>query len=123
MRGPPSMPRSFTNSVNNDLAMSRAESRSSCSNTGNNAATDTDTLTNTADLQVTDTFGQSSYPAGTPGGVTYTIVVTNYGPAATTTSTLTDALPTGFTFGSVAATPLRIRIAAHSITMTWRKSA
>ena len=60
-------------------------------NPGNNAATDTDALTPTADLAVTKTDGAA---AVTPGAtVTYTIVASNAGPGAVTGATVTDALP------------------------------
>ncbi len=71
----------------------------------NNSAT-VGTLVETAggaDLGVT--VSASPTPVFVTSPLTYTIVVTNYGPAATTASTLTDALPSGFTFGSVAASP------------------
>jgi uncharacterized repeat protein (TIGR01451 family) len=59
-----------------------------------------------ADLGVT--VSASPTPAFVTSPLTYTIVVTNYGPAATTASTLTDALPSGFTFGSVATNPTSV---------------
>ncbi|MGA8035809.1 MAG: C25 family cysteine peptidase [Candidatus Acidiferrales bacterium] len=71
-----------------------------------NNSTTNGTLVETAggaDLGVTVTASPTPVFVASP--LAYTIVVTNYGPAATTASTLTDALPTGFTFGSVAATP------------------
>ncbi len=71
----------------------------------NNSVTNS-TLVETAggaDLGVT--VSASPTPVFVTSTLTYTIVVTNYGPAATTASTLTDALPTGFTFVSVAANP------------------
>ncbi|MGD0304994.1 MAG: hypothetical protein ABSC71_09215 [Candidatus Acidiferrales bacterium] len=74
----------------------------------NNSAT-VGTLVETAggaDLGVT--VSASPTPVFVTSPLTYTIVVTNYGPAATTASTLTDALPTGFTFGSVVATPTSV---------------
>ena len=46
---------------------------------GNNTATDTDTLTPTADLSITKTDGVTSTVPGT--SVTYTIVATNAGPS------------------------------------------
>ena len=58
--------------------------------TSNNTATDVDTL-NAVDLAVTKTDGQSSYPPA--GTVQYTIVVTNNGPAAANSMTVSDARP------------------------------
>src|SRR5207249_471471 len=58
---------------------------------GNEGATDTDTPTPTADLQITKTDGATTY---TPGGATtYTIVVTNAGPSFVTGATVADTLP------------------------------
>jgi uncharacterized repeat protein (TIGR01451 family) len=57
---------------------------------GNNTATDTD-ASPTADLSVSMTDGLSVYPPG--GTVTYTIVVTNNGPAPVIGATLLDAMP------------------------------
>ena len=44
----------------------------------NNTATDTDTLTPQADLQITKTDGKTTVVPGTSD--TYTVVVTNVGP-------------------------------------------
>ena len=57
-------------------------------NTGNNSATDTDTLTNRADLSLTKTDNATQQVPGTQ--VTYTIVATNNGPNAVTGATVTD---------------------------------
>jgi uncharacterized repeat protein (TIGR01451 family) len=57
-------------------------------NSANNSATDTDTLTPQADLAVTKTDGKTSAVPGTAD--TYTIAVTNNGPSAITSLTLTD---------------------------------
>ena len=59
--------------------------------TGNNTATDTDTLVPTADVSITKTDGS---PTATPGApVTYTIVVTNAGPSAAPTVNVLDLFP------------------------------
>jgi uncharacterized repeat protein (TIGR01451 family) len=71
-------------------------------NPGNNSATDTDTLTTTADLQITKTDGVASEVPGT--SVTYTITVTNAGPSDVTGATVGDTFPatiTGVTYTSV----------------------
>jgi uncharacterized repeat protein (TIGR01451 family) len=71
-------------------------------NPANNSATDTDTLTPTADLAVTKTDGQATAVPGVP--ITYTIVVSSAGPSASGTATLGDPFPslTGVTWSCVA---------------------
>jgi uncharacterized repeat protein (TIGR01451 family) len=59
--------------------------------TGNNTATDTDTLDVQADLAITKTDGKDSVLPGS--SVTYTITVTNNGPSAVQSLTVTDTLP------------------------------
>jgi uncharacterized repeat protein (TIGR01451 family) len=71
---------------------------------GNNSATDTDTLTPSADVGVTKTDLAASEVPGTP--VSYNITVTNIGPSTATGVTLTDNFPailTGCSTTSVAA--------------------
>ncbi len=63
-------------------------------NTANNMASDTDTLTPQADLSVTKDDGTDSVFRGTTD--TYTITVTNNGPSTVTSVTLNDTVPTGF---------------------------
>jgi uncharacterized repeat protein (TIGR01451 family) len=64
-------------------------------NNGNNSATDSDTLTATADLSITKTDGVST---ATPGGaVTYTIAASNAGPSAAIGNTVTDTFPAACT--------------------------
>ena len=58
---------------------------------GNNSATDTDTLTPQTDLAITKTDGATTEVPGTP--VTYTIVVTNAGPSDAVAATVTDTFP------------------------------
>ncbi len=59
-------------------------------NPANNSATDTDTLSPTADLSITKTDGQTT---ATPGqAITYTIVATNGGPSTITAATVADAV-------------------------------
>jgi uncharacterized repeat protein (TIGR01451 family) len=64
-------------------------------NTGNNSATDTDTLTPQTDLQITKTDGKTTAVPGT--NTTYTIVVTNVGPSAATNVHVEDLVPTSLT--------------------------
>ena len=60
-------------------------------NSGNNNATDTDTLTVQADLGITKTDGKDSV---TPGSnISYTITVTNNGPSGLHSITVDDTLP------------------------------
>jgi uncharacterized repeat protein (TIGR01451 family) len=67
-------------------------------NLANNSATDTDTLTPSADVAV-DKSGPATI---TPGNnITYTISVTNSGPSDAVNLSLIDAVPTGTTFVSV----------------------
>ena len=58
---------------------------------GNNAATDTDTLTPQADLAITKTDGATSEIPGTP--VTYTITASNAGPSDAPGSSVADTFP------------------------------
>jgi uncharacterized repeat protein (TIGR01451 family) len=65
------------------------------SNTANNSATDTDTLTPQADLSITKTDGVTT---ATPGGsVTYTITASNAGPSNAPGSTVSDTFPASLT--------------------------
>ena len=63
--------------------------------TGNNSATDNDTLTPTADVSITKTNGVTQSTPGSP--VTYTIVVTNAGPSAAPTVNVLDLFPATLT--------------------------
>jgi uncharacterized repeat protein (TIGR01451 family) len=65
------------------------------SNTANNSATDTDTLTPQADLSVTKTDGVTAATAG--GSVTYTITASNAGPSGATGATVADTFPASLT--------------------------
>jgi uncharacterized repeat protein (TIGR01451 family) len=60
----------------------------------NNTATDIDAAP-TSDLAVTKTDGVTIYPPG--GTVTYTIVVSNYGPVPVTGAIVSDAIPANIT--------------------------
>ncbi|MCX5849151.1 MAG: hypothetical protein NTW65_06850 [Deltaproteobacteria bacterium] len=61
------------------------------SNTANNTASDTDTLTYQADLAITKTDGKASVNPGS--AITYTITVTNNGPSRVESMTVIDTLP------------------------------
>ncbi len=70
-------------------------------NTGNNSATSSTTVTRQIDLAITKT---DSIDPATPGGqLTYTITVTNNGPSTATNVSVTDVLPSGTTFSSATA--------------------
>ncbi len=64
-------------------------------NPGNNSATDTDTITQSADLAITKTDGVTSAQAG--GSVTYTITASNAGPSNASGATVADTLPAALT--------------------------
>ncbi len=67
----------------------------------NDSATDTDTVTSSADLSITKTDAPDPVVAGSQ--LTYTLTVGNAGPGSAAGVTVTDALPGGVTF--VSATP------------------
>jgi uncharacterized repeat protein (TIGR01451 family) len=62
---------------------------------GNNSATDSDTLSPSADLSITKTDGVTSATAG--GSVTYTITASNAGPSNATGATVADTFPASLT--------------------------
>lgn len=73
-------------------------------NNGNSSATDTDTISSTADLQITKDDLVTTY---TPGGTnTYGILVYNDGPDAVTGATVNDILPAQISSASWTCTPL-----------------
>ncbi|MBU1170511.1 MAG: DUF11 domain-containing protein [Proteobacteria bacterium] len=61
------------------------------SNSANNTASDTDTLTYQADLSITKTDGKTSVQPGS--SITYTITVLNSGPSRVDSLTVVDTLP------------------------------
>lgn len=62
-------------------------------NTGNNGATDVDTLTPQANLGITKTDGQTSAVPGAP--LTYTITATNAGPSSSGSALVADTFAVG----------------------------
>ena len=69
---------------------------------GNNAATDTDTITPVADLSISKTDGTTT---ATPGGqTTYTITVHNNGPSGVAGATVGDLMPAAITSDTFTAT-------------------
>ncbi|HEV7768776.1 MAG TPA: SBBP repeat-containing protein [Thermoanaerobaculia bacterium] len=65
------------------------------SSSGNNSATDNDTMGQQADLAITKTDGVTTATAG--GSVTYTITSSNSGPSNITGATIADTLPASLT--------------------------
>jgi uncharacterized repeat protein (TIGR01451 family) len=65
------------------------------SNTSNNSATDSDTITYKADLKVTVTDGKTAAVPGSEN--TYTIVVRNMGPSDVTGAVVSETFPTSIT--------------------------
>ncbi len=63
----------------------------------NDSATDVDALTSSADLSIVKTDAPDPVTVG--GTLTYTLLVTNNGPADAVGVTVTDTLPAGVTFG------------------------
>ena len=70
-------------------------------NAANDSATDVDALASSADLSIVKSDAPDPVTIG--GTLTYTLVVTNNGPADATGVSVTDTLPAGVTFGT--ATP------------------
>jgi uncharacterized repeat protein (TIGR01451 family) len=68
---------------------------------GNNSATASTTVSSSADLMVTKTGSAGSVNVN--ANLTYTITVTNNGPAVAASASLSDALPAGVNFVSLAA--------------------
>src|SRR5207248_7379203 len=64
-------------------------------NTTNNSATDTDTLTPQNNVSVTKDDGKTTAIPGTPD--TYTITVSNSGPSTATSVAVSDTLPAALT--------------------------
>lgn len=64
-------------------------------NSGNNAATDSDTVMASADLSITKTDGVTTATAG--GSVTYTIVASNAGPSNAPSANVSDTFPASLT--------------------------
>ena len=71
-------------------------------NTANNSTDEQTTSRQGADLSITKSASASSIPKN--GTENYTIVVSNAGPVAEATTTVTDTLPAGLTFVSSSAT-------------------
>src|SRR4029079_5133313 len=68
---------------------------------GNNSASDTNSINTSADLSITKTDGVTSVTAGAPTVHTYTITVANLGRSDATGVSLSDTFPGGFTRGTV----------------------
>jgi uncharacterized repeat protein (TIGR01451 family) len=83
--------------------------------TGNNIATDTDTLTPQADLSITKSDGVSAVNRNT--STTYTIQVTNTGPSNATGVSVTDVIPTDL--GNPTSTDSNFSYNSGTKTATW----
>ena len=70
-------------------------------NPGDNIGTDTDNIVANVDLALTKTHAAGTYRTGDP--ITWTLTVTNTGPAAAQGVTLIDTIPAGVTLGAVTA--------------------
>ncbi|HLX64913.1 MAG TPA: PKD domain-containing protein [Planctomycetota bacterium] len=70
------------------------------SNAGNNSSTDTDTPAPLADVSILKDDSSATYTAGT--NVSYAITVNNAGPSDAQTLSMSDVLPAGTTFVSLA---------------------
>ncbi|WP_374434304.1 hypothetical protein, partial [Tabrizicola sp.] len=88
-----------TGSVTN-LATVAAPAGSTDPTPGNNSASDTDSVTPTADLSVTKTDGLTR--VGSTGSITYRVRVTNAGPSAVTGAILSDPVAPGLSKTAVA---------------------
>src|SRR5207253_2627967 len=93
---------SINPSATADLVNTVTVTAANDTNTGNNSASDTDTLTPQNDLSVTKTDGVTSVVEGSSD--TYTIVVRNSGPSDVIGATVADLLPDIFTGASYTAT-------------------
>ncbi len=71
----------------------------------NNSVNNSSLVEVTGDADLAVTAVASPTPVFVSSSLAYTIQVTNFGPSATTSGTLSDTLPTGVTFVSSSATP------------------
>lgn len=85
------VPANFTGALVNNVRVVTTDGADSVP--GNNTASLTIPAPTQANLGITKTDGKSSYTPGT--NAVYTIVATNYGPAAATDVTVSDPLPAG----------------------------
>jgi len=85
-------------------------------NAGNNSATDTDTLTPSADLAITVTGTPDLVIAG--ANITYTINASNAGPSNAASLTMTDVLPADTTFVSASGSGWSCSETAGTVTCT-----
>ena len=82
-----------------NIATIAAPSGFTDTSTGNNSATDTDSVNGVSDLSITKTNGVTSVNAG--GSTSYTVTVTNGGPQSTTGAILSDPAVTGLSKSSI----------------------
>ena len=85
-------------------------------NTGNDSASDATTINQLADMTITKSH-TGNFTRGSTG--TYTITATNSGPTATSgTVTVTDTLPSGFTYSSAIGTGWSCSASGQTVTCT-----
>ena len=96
------IPSSVTASSLSDTATVTSPGGTPDPNTVNNTATATASITNVADLQITNSDGSASVTAGSPD--TYTVIVSNNGPSDVSGATVSDIAPSGFNSTSWTAT-------------------
>ncbi len=90
-------PTTATGTITNTATIT---SNTSDPNAANNSATATTAVTATANLSITKTDAPDPVLAG--GNITYTLTAGNAGPSAATSTAVTDTLPAGTTFVSLA---------------------
>src|SRR5439155_546733 len=73
----------------------RVYSRAADAETGNKTASDTDTVTTSANLSITKTDGETAVTAGDGATHTYTITVSNAGPSNAAGVSISDFCPAG----------------------------
>ncbi len=91
------VPQSYTGNLVNTATIA-APAGVTDPNLANNTAADTDTQNSQTDLTISKSVDESTPRVG--DNITFTLLVTNDGPSAATGVTVTDLLPTGYTYVS-----------------------
>ncbi len=89
---------SQVNSITNTAVINPPSSGVIDTDPTNNSASDTNSVTRSADIAVVKTASNAAAPIG--GNITFNIAVTNNGPSDAAAVSVTDTLPSGFAFGS-----------------------